>query len=454
MKYLLFFSVYFLIGTLHAQTAPELPNTSDIETCFPDTTGYAVLTVGPAGRDYGDLQAAINAANPGTVLVLDAGVTFTGTFTLPNKTGAGWIVIMSSRMDLLPAQGQRIRPDGATGDSAYPGQRAAMPKIVSANPSGQPCFRTQAAAHHYRLVGLEIAADTSVLNNYGLIFFGDASAAQSTLNAVPHHLVVDRCYIHGPNDGTFLKIGDPSDVLLEHNTVLQTGPITWAYDTTLNMTFRDNIFHCFVSAGGYQGIYGPGFGPGGNGPMGRYFPGITDANLGFHQNLLIGGNAQHYSNYNTLSQNFFPANTGLVQFADYANGGTDYLGFALSGSSPWKNAATGGTDPGVDFARLDSALNARSGCAPAVETHFPFFAAADVRLFPNPFSGRLMLNSSMPLSDAELVVYDLAGREIFRAGGLSGQYILVNTGRVTPGACLCLLRQEGRVLHRQLLVAE
>lgn len=650
---------------LQAQLLPELPNTSGIETCFPDTTGYAVLTVGPAGRDYDDLQAAIDAANPGTVLVLDAGATFTGTFTLPNKTGVGWIVIMSSRMDLLPAQGNRIRPDGETGDSAYPTQQAAMPKIVTTNLSGQPCFRTQAAAHHYRLVGLEIKADTSVSNNYGLIFFGDASAAQSALNAVPHHLVVDRCYIHGhdratvmksgvllnsassavldshisgfhsigfdtyaiggtngpgpfvirnnyleaagenilfggaapaipnlvpadlevrnnhffkpfswrvghpdyagkhwtiknlfelktgrrvlldgnilencwadlptgqsgyailltvrneggkapwadvsdvtisnniirhtgagitlsgrdagvsqqskririannlfynisgpdygdgniygPNDGTFLKIGDPSDVLVEHNTVLQTGPVTWAYDTTLSIAFRDNIFHCFVSGGGYQGVYGPGFGPGGNGPMGRYFPGISDANRGFHQNLLIGGNAQHYSNYSTLSQNFFPANTGLMQFADYANGDADYHGFALSGNSPWKNAATGGTDLGVDVARLDSALNALYDCGQAVQVDSPVSAAADIRLDPNPFRNRLLLNSSSLFTNAELVLYDLTGREIFRVSGLSGQDILINTGRVTPGVCFGLLRQEGRVLHRQLLVAE
>lgn len=649
---------------LHAQTAPELPNTSAIETCFPDTTGYAVLTVGPAGRDYDDLQAAIDAANPGTVLVLDAGAIFTGTFTLPNKTGAGWIVILSSRMDLLPAQGKRIHPGGTTGDPAYPTQQAAMPKIVTTNLSGQPCFRTQAAAHHYRLVGLEITADTSVLNNYGLIFFGDASATQSALNAVPHHLVVDRCYIHGhdqatvmksgvllnsassavldshisgfhsigfdtyaiggtngpgpfvirnnyleaagenilfggaapaipnlvpsdlevrnnhffkpfswrvghpdyagkhwtiknlfelktgrrvlldgnilencwadlptgqsgyailltvrneggkapwadvsdvtisnniirhtgagitlsgrdasvsqqskririannlfydisgpdygdgniygPNDGTFLKIGDPSDVLVEHNTVLQTGPITWAYDTTLNIAFRNNIFHCFVSGGDYQGIYGPGFGPGGNGPMERYFPGITDANRGFHQNLLIGGNAQHYSNYNTLSQNFFPANAGLVQFADYANGNNDYRGFALSASSPWKNAAADGTDIGVSFARLDSALNAGSGCVPVVPAYSPF-STANIRLLPNPFQGGLTLHSNIPLTDAELALYDMAGREVFRVNGLGGHDMIINTGWVRPGVCFGLLRQEGRILHRQLLVAE
>ncbi len=78
-----------------AQTPPVLPNTADVETCFPDTSGYAVITVGPVGRDFSDLQTALNAAAPGSVLVLDAGAAFKGSFTLPNKTGNGWIILMS-----------------------------------------------------------------------------------------------------------------------------------------------------------------------------------------------------------------------------------------------------------------------------------------------------------------------------------------------------------------------
>ncbi|MBI3126748.1 MAG: hypothetical protein HYZ11_03995, partial [Candidatus Tectomicrobia bacterium] len=52
----------------------------------------------PAGKvipvpSGGDLQAALNSAQPGDAIELQAGATFTGNFTLPNKAGSGWIHI-------------------------------------------------------------------------------------------------------------------------------------------------------------------------------------------------------------------------------------------------------------------------------------------------------------------------------------------------------------------------
>ncbi len=648
---------------LLAQTPPALPNTASIETCFPDTSGYTILTVGPIGRDYSDLQAALNAANPGTVLVLDAGAIFQGSFSLPKKVGNGWIILTSSQMSLLPVQGTRIAPTAATGNPSYPTQQAAMPKIITTNLSGLPCFKTQASAHHYRFVGLEITADPSVTNSYGLMFLGDGSAAQSTLNVVPHDLIVDRCYIHGhtnatvmkggvilnstrsavldsyiadfhsigfdtyaiagtngpgpfiirnnyleaagenilfggaasaipglvpsdievrnnsffkpfswrvghpsyagkhwtiknlfelktgrrvlldgnilencwadlpigqsgyailltvrtegggspfadvsdititnniirhvgagislsghdgptwslqskkiriannlfedingpdfgdgnvdgPNDGTFLKIGDPSDVLLEHNSVFQTGAITWAYDTTDQMAIRNNLFHCFVSDGGYQGIYGPGFAQGGNGPMGRYFPGITDANQRFHKNVLIAGPDFRYSNYNTLSQNYFPANPGAVQFVDYANGGSDYHGYALANTSPYKNAATDAGDIGVDFAALDSAVSTKWTCAPTVGLE-ETLSGRDIRLWPNPFRDRVMLIAGVPLKNGVLVVYDALGREIRRVESLHGDQVEVDLSGVGAGLYYFGVKEDGKDLGNGKIV--
>src|SRR5207245_4351996 len=68
-----------------------------------------------------NLQAAINHAQPGDQLVLDAGATFTGPIILPNKTGDQWITIQSSALDHLPPPGQRVGPE----DSTF------MPKITS-----------------------------------------------------------------------------------------------------------------------------------------------------------------------------------------------------------------------------------------------------------------------------------------------------------------------------------
>src|SRR3989442_7327869 len=58
----------------------------------------AIITV-PSG---GDLQAAINAAQPGDTIVLQAGATYIGTFWLPNKQRRSYITIQSASVEVLP----------------------------------------------------------------------------------------------------------------------------------------------------------------------------------------------------------------------------------------------------------------------------------------------------------------------------------------------------------------
>src|ERR1700747_1381103 len=60
----------------------------------------------------GDLQAAINAAQPGDVITLAAGATYVGNFVLPDKGASTTpIVIRSSTPDSqLPRAGVRITP--------------------------------------------------------------------------------------------------------------------------------------------------------------------------------------------------------------------------------------------------------------------------------------------------------------------------------------------------------
>lgn len=131
-----------------------------------------------------DLQAAIDRAQPGDVLLLDAGATFTGNFVLPVKPGASYITIRSAAADAaLPAAGARVTPAAA----------ALLPKILSVN--SMPPLITAAGAHHWRLQLLEFPATHF---GYGeIIRIGDASAAQSTLAQVPYEFDLDRLYIHG-----------------------------------------------------------------------------------------------------------------------------------------------------------------------------------------------------------------------------------------------------------------
>ncbi|HEX8073291.1 MAG TPA: hypothetical protein VF546_25325 [Pyrinomonadaceae bacterium] len=88
-------------------------------------------------------------------------------------------------MRACPPAGQRITP-------AY---AAVLPKVVSRG-FGEPALRTAASAHHYRFVGVEFRpADSSALV-FDLVMLGDNGPNQDTLAEVPHHLVLDRCYVH------------------------------------------------------------------------------------------------------------------------------------------------------------------------------------------------------------------------------------------------------------------
>lgn len=131
------------------------------------------------------LRAAIAAARPGDTLTLQAGAVLTGPFTLPKKDGDGWITLQSSAWASLPWAPAHVTPADAP----------RFPRLVS--PGGVPAIRTEPGAHHWRLLGLEVtpAAATTVVDT--LITLGDGGPAQNSLDAVPHHLILDRCYIHG-----------------------------------------------------------------------------------------------------------------------------------------------------------------------------------------------------------------------------------------------------------------
>jgi hypothetical protein len=158
--------------------SPELPR-QFVDASYTPLTGQRIHV--PAG---GNLQAAINAAQPGDTIELDAGAVFTGNFSLPHKSAAGWINIQSSNYANLPEPGHRATPLDA----------ASMPRIVT--PNTAPVFKTQPGASQYRFVGLDIGAtlqnqSTTVFN---LLDFGSDSTSAADL---PSDLIVDRCYIHG-----------------------------------------------------------------------------------------------------------------------------------------------------------------------------------------------------------------------------------------------------------------
>ena len=132
----------------------------------------------------GNLQDALNSAQPGDTILLAEGVEFVGNFILPVKAGDGWITVRSAAPDtLLPADGVRIQPAHAP----------LLPRLRS--PNSMAALRTAAGAHHWNIRYVEFAAN---LNGYNdLIQIGDGSSAQNTLGQVPHHITLNHLYVHG-----------------------------------------------------------------------------------------------------------------------------------------------------------------------------------------------------------------------------------------------------------------
>jgi hypothetical protein len=169
--------------TFPAQS-PERPR------AFLDTTYVA-----PAGRQTsipagGDLQGALNSAQPGDTIILQAGATYTGNFTLPVKSGTAWIYVQSSALSSLPAAGTRVGP----------AQASLMPKIVS--PNTTPAISTAAGAHNFRFVGVEITTTwaSTTATNYVLVSL-EAPGGNTAVAQAPTDMVFDRCYIHGTQTG-------------------------------------------------------------------------------------------------------------------------------------------------------------------------------------------------------------------------------------------------------------
>ena len=133
----------------------------------------------------GDFQAALNSAQPGDIITLEAGATFTGNFTLPAKLGTTYITVRSSAADsVLPASTVRMTPSYA----------ARLPKIVGAGTA--PALRTASKSSYWRLQFLEFVINAGGTGD--VIQLGRSSETIAGNQA--HHLILDRLYIHGRAD--------------------------------------------------------------------------------------------------------------------------------------------------------------------------------------------------------------------------------------------------------------
>ena len=118
----------------------------------------------------GDLQQALNAAQPGDTILLQENAEFVGNFVLPAKTGDAWITLRSAAPDtVLPPAGVRIQP-------------------VARAAAGAPAvrrMRQRRAAHRRRARTTGTSATSSSRPNQDglgdIIQLGDGSSAQNSL---------------------------------------------------------------------------------------------------------------------------------------------------------------------------------------------------------------------------------------------------------------------------------
>jgi hypothetical protein len=149
-------------------------------------------------------------------------------------------------------------------------------------------------------------------------------------------------------NGTFLQIGEgPPEIVVEHNTIVQTSNLITAYGGSREspsaadrFVFRNNI-----ALHNANGVIGQGLAIGTT-TLAAYFPGAI-----FARNVLAGGNASRYP-----GDNLFPDVARFQQqFVNYAAGD-----FRLRPDSEFRRAGTDGADLGVNFIALARAIGARA----------------------------------------------------------------------------------------------
>jgi hypothetical protein len=131
-----------------------------------------------------NFQEALDRAQPGDTISLEAGALFKGAFKLPKKTGKEYITIRSSAKD-----DQLPRPDERLDPTKY---AAVLPKIRS-DVKGEPAIGTLPGAHHFRFIGIEF--EPTIDGLYNIIRIGEGD--ERKIEDLPHDIEFDRVYIHG-----------------------------------------------------------------------------------------------------------------------------------------------------------------------------------------------------------------------------------------------------------------
>jgi hypothetical protein len=253
----------------------ELPRVY-INSAMVNTPAHGKITILNAGAS---LQNALDSASCGDTIELQAGATFTGSFTLPAKRcdDTHWIIIRTNASNsALPPEQARISPCYAGVSSlpsrpAYscPSPKNVMAKIIMSRATGISGPLTFAVgANHYRLIGLEITRQSGNGSIYNL--------AQMQYGGPTNHIIFDRVWMHGTSQD-------------ETQRAIYLGGST--YVAVIDSYLSD--FHCVSVTGACGEAQAIGGGTG-NLAMGPYK--IVDNFLeASSENILLGGGAATFT---------------------------------------------------------------------------------------------------------------------------------------------------------------
>lgn len=166
----------------------------------------ATITVCASGCDYTDPQAAMNAAVRGDIIELKAGETFEGVYSLPYKTGNGYITIRTSRWRELPPPGTRITTDH-------------VPLMATLQPSSTSSPVLSAGYDETYPSGVSLVDDTITYGSAHGFSNGDPIACWNDDGSIP--IVENQVYYVRDATSTTLKLATiPGGAVLDLQTAV------------------------------------------------------------------------------------------------------------------------------------------------------------------------------------------------------------------------------------------
>lgn len=220
---------------------PTLPQLT-VDTTYPTVTGKS--TPVHAGDD---LQAALNAANCGDELVLDAGATFTGEFIVPATPCSQQILVRGPLTGLPP--GVRVQQS----------QAHLMPTLqTNVDGYGATVLSFADGASNWYFAGINFTAATGITGVWDLIEMGGVA---TSLSQLPQHIVFDRVLVHG-NDQMCVRGFDANAIgfalinsqVWDFSTNYQDTQDVLAYNSPGPFLISNN----FLEATGENVMFGPG----------------------------------------------------------------------------------------------------------------------------------------------------------------------------------------------------